>query len=281
MDDFADDLLKGERSGKYTPIEVAQWIESYAATATESLAQGERQATRKDRPEYRRLTIDIAVAADLGRFFGAKFRAGVLYRIFEQTSDRAALEEALKAYRAAREAWAAAAARTNGVYVADITVGELRQLRGHWADRLADIDADIAAIAPRLDSARPAQQGGPAAHAIAEALGRPHRPPVAGRHTPPSTFQPGRAFAVEFTAEKDYASVQLHYRHVNQAERWQSEAMQSNGRLWRASIPSEYTTGPYPLQYYFELKEAPESALLYPGFGNELTGQPYFVVRRG
>jgi len=68
---------------------------------------------------------------------------------------------------------------------------------------------------------------------------------------------------------------------VNQAERWQSAAMQSGGRVWRASIPSEYTQSPYPLQYYFELKEAPESALLYPGFGNELTGQPYFVVRRG
>ena len=26
----------------------------------------------------------------------------------------------------------------------DITVGEARQLRGHWADRLAEIDMDIA-----------------------------------------------------------------------------------------------------------------------------------------
>jgi hypothetical protein len=281
MEDFADDLLKRERSGKYTPMEVAQWIESYAATATASLAQADRQATRKDSPEYRRLTIDIAVTADLGRFFGAKFRAGVLYCIFEQTGDRGALEQALKSYRAAREAWAAAAARTTGVYMADITVGELHQLRGHWADRLADIDADIAAIASKLDSARPAQPGGPAARAIAEVLSPPHRPPVAGRHTPRSPFQAGRAVAVEFTAEKDYASVQLYYRHVNQAERWQSKAMQSNGRMWRASIPSEYTQGPYPLQYYFELKETPDSALLYPGFGNELTGQPYFVIRKG
>ncbi len=185
IDDFADDLLKGQRSGKYTPIEVAHWIESYAATAASSLALADGRATRKARPEYRRLTIDIAVAADLGRFFAAKFRAGVLYRIFEQTGDRLALEEALKAYRAAREAWAGTIARTKGVYMADITMGELRQLRGHWADRLADIDADIAAIALKLDSAKPASAGGPAAHAIAEALGRPQRPSLSGRHTPP------------------------------------------------------------------------------------------------
>ena len=281
MTDFADDLLKGERSGKYTPIEVAQWIEDYGAAAAAALARGDGRATQKDRPEYRRLTTDIAVNADLGRFFGAKFRAGVLYCIFERTGDRAALEAALKAYRAAREVWAGIAARTTGVYMADITVGESRVIRGHWADRLADMDADIAAVAAKLDSAKPAQAAGPVAHAIAEALGRPQRPAVTGRHTPPAKFNAGGPVPVEFAAGKDYASVELHYRTVNQAERWQSAPMQSAGRLWRAAIPGEYTQSPYALQYYFELKEAPESAGLYPGFGEQLTGAPYFVVRRG
>ncbi len=280
IDDFADDLLKGERCGKYTPIEAAQWIEDYAAAAAASLARGEGRATGKDKPEYRRLILDIAVAADLGRFFGAKFRAGVLYRIFDQTGDREALEAALKAYRAARGAWATIASRTKGLYMNDITVGEARQLRGHWADRLADIDADVASIEARLNSAKPAQEGGLIARAIAEVLGWPGRPAAGGRHTPPLRFQPGDALALEFAAEKDYTAVRLLYRHVNQAERWQSEPMQSDGRLWRAAIPAEYTRSPYALQYYIELKEAPESATLYPGFGEQLTGQPYFLVRR-
>ena len=278
IDEFADDLLKGERSGKYTPIEVAGWIEDYAAAATAALAHGEGRGTGRDRPEYRRLTVDISVAAGLGRFFGARFRAGVLYHIFDRTGDRAALEGALKFYRLAREAWAGIATRTKGVYMADITVGEMRQLRGHWADRVADIESDIAAVAAKLGSAKPAQASGPIARAIAEVLGRPQRPAVAGRHTPPARFQPGRPLAVEFTAEKTYGSVRLYYRHVTQAERWQSEAMQSNGRRWRAAVPAEYTESPYPLQYYFEVREAPESAVLYPGLGEQVTGQPYFVV---
>ncbi len=277
IDDFADDLLKDERSARYTPIEVARWIEDYAAAATASLAHGAARATGKDRPEYRRLTIDIAVAADLGRFFAAKFRAGVLYRIFDRTGDRGALEQAVKAYRAAREAWAGIVSRTKEVYAADITVGELRQLRGHWAERLADIDADIAAVAAKLRAAKPAQTGGPVARAIAEVLGRPQRPAASGRHTPPASFRPGRSLAVEFAAGKDYASVRLHFRRVNHAERWQSAPMHAEGRLWRATIAPEYTDTPYPLQYYFEL----DSAALYPGLGEQLTGQPYFVVRRG
>jgi hypothetical protein len=280
MIDFADDLLKGERSGKFTPIEVAQWIEDYAAAATTSLTRGEGRGTQKNRPEYRRLTLDIAVAADLGRFFGAKFRAGVLYHIFDRTGDRAALEAALKSYRAARDVWAAIAERTKGVYMPDITVGETRVLRGHWAERLADIDADIAAIAAKLDGAKPAQSEGAIARAVAEVLGRPQRRVVTGRHSAPATFQPGRSLSLEFAAESDLAAVLLLYRHVNQAERWESEPMQSEGRLWRAAIPAVYTNSPYPVQYYFELREGPDSAALYPGLGEQLVGQPYFTVLR-
>ena len=40
MNDFADELLKGERSGKYSPIEVAQWIEDYAAESFAAACRG-------------------------------------------------------------------------------------------------------------------------------------------------------------------------------------------------------------------------------------------------
>ena len=204
INDFADELLKGERSGKYSPIEVAQWIEDYAAAAEKHLAQAEIQAAGRDRaeyrriPEYQRLTIDVAIQAGLGRFFGAKFRSGVLYRLYERTGDRGALEQSLKQYRVARDAWAALAERARNVYVADITVGENRQLRGHWLDRLPAIDADIAAVAGKLDQAKPAgDDGGRLASAIQEALGRPRRAPLACRHTPPANFRPGQPLAIE------------------------------------------------------------------------------------
>ena len=111
INDFADQLLKGERSATYSPIEVAQWTEDYAADAARQLAEAAAKASGKDRPEYRRMVIDIELQASLGRFFGAKFRAGVLYRIHEQTGSRAALEACLERYRAAREIWVGLAGR--------------------------------------------------------------------------------------------------------------------------------------------------------------------------
>src|SRR6185312_10462512 len=61
---FAAELLKGESSGKYSPVEVAQWLEDLAQTAATQLAQS---ATSKT-PEYRRLAIDVKMQAALGRF---------------------------------------------------------------------------------------------------------------------------------------------------------------------------------------------------------------------
>jgi hypothetical protein len=280
INDFAAELLKGDRSGKYSPIEVAQWIEDYAASVTKHLAQAEAQASGRDRPEYRRLAVDVAIQAGLGRFFGAKFRGGVLYRIHDETGDRAALEESLKAYRAARDAWAELANRAKGVYVPDITVGEHPQLRGHWLDRLPAMDADIAALAAKLAQAKRAEPQARVALAIQEALGRPRRAPLACRHTPSARFRPGQPLEVELSPAGKPASARLYYRHVNQAERWETVEMEPHDNRYRATIPAAYTDSSYPLQYYFELKEGPEKAWLYPGFAADLANQPYFVVRR-
>ena len=283
INDYADELLKGECSGKYSPVEVAQWIEDYASQAAKSLAQAEPLIARKDRPEYRRMAEDVAIQAGLGRFFGAKFRSGALYRIYEQTGDRAALDESLKAYRAARSVWAQLANRAKSVYISDITVGENPQLRGHWLDRLPAIDADIALMEKKGNQSQAgATSQDRAASAIKAILGRPKRPSLPCQHQAAGKFRPGQPLNIELSVEKGSKSVsaRMYYRHVTQAERYQSAEMQLRGGRYYATIPGSYTDSPYPLEYYFELKQGPESAWLYPGFNAELTNQPYFLVRR-
>jgi hypothetical protein len=255
MSDFADELLKGERGGKYSPVEVAQWLDDLAATA----------AGGRD--------LDVQMQAGLGRFFAAKFRAGVLFQLHEGTGDRAALEEALKCYRAARASWAQVAERAKGVYVADITVGEQPWLRGHWLDRLPAIDEDIAALEKRMPAATASDHPRLRA-AIAEVLARPKRVTMAVRHTPQAHFEPRQSLALH--AATDAKSGRLYYRHVNQAERWESAELRDGA----AAIPAAYTDSPYPLQYYFEFHTGPDKAFLYPGFAPDLANQPYFVASR-
>jgi hypothetical protein len=277
INDFADELLSGERTAKCSPIEVAQWIEDYADAATKHLADAESKMQGNNRPEYRRLVIDVAIQAGLGRFFGAKFRSGVLYRIYQQTNDPAALAECLNQYRKARAAWADLADRGK-VYMSDITVGEHPQLRGHWLDRIPAMDKDISSIEAKGGTT----QGEPqpkAKQAIQAALARPKRTALNATHSPAASFHPGQPLTVEVVLEKPASSVRLYYRHVNQAERFKVAEMEASAQRYKATIPAAYTDSAYPLEYYFEVKETSESRL-YPGLSQSLTKQPYFVVRK-
>lgn len=277
MSDFAVELLKGERSGKYSPVEVAQWLEDLADGAEKDLLQ----TGKPDSVEFRRLAIDAHMQAGLGRFFAAKFRSGVLYAIYKGTGDRRALEEALKAYRTARARWAQVADQAKGVYAFDLSASDKASERGQWLDRLPAMDQDIALMEQYLPDAKTIGEPRVAA-AVAEVLGRPRRGSVACTHRPPAAFRPKEAVAIEIAVEKGRkpASARLYYRHVNQAERYESVEMEARDNLYRASIPGGYTDSPYPLQYYFEFKEGPEKAWLYPGFAADLANQPYFVLRR-
>jgi hypothetical protein len=279
INDFAGELLNGERSGKYTPIEYAQWIEDYADAASKYLARAEITAHGSG---FRRLAVDVKIQAGLGHFFGAKFRAGVLYAIYEQSGDRAALELAVQLYRKARSHWAQLSTVARDVYTSDITVGEEPYLRGHWLDRLPAIDGDIALMAKKLDQApaRTTAQPENVRLAIQEAVGRPTRRSVDCSHTQPEHFKPGESLDIELSVEKEIGSARLYYRRVNHAERFRTVEMQLKGKRYQAAIPADVTNTDYPLQYYFELKEGPTAAWLYPGFTADLMNQPYFVMRK-
>src|SRR5205085_6644483 len=139
---------------------------------------------------------------------------------------------------------------------------------------------DVAAMAAKLEKAGKTESSPRAAAAIQQALGRPSRSAWACHHSPPGRFRAGQPVPLELGVEKKLVSVRLFYRHVDQAERFESVEMQVKGPRYTAAIPATYTDSEYPLEYYFELRESPDSATLSPGLGQELTNQPSFVIRR-
>jgi hypothetical protein len=280
INDFAGELFSGERSGKYSPIEVAQWLEDLCDTASKHLEQVEKSSV-DNAPEFRRTAADVRIQIGLGRFFAAKFRSGVLYGIYEQSGDRAALEESLKAYRHAREIWFAFANEDGRVYTSDISFGPRPYQRGCWLDRVPAIDDDIATMAAKLDSLpENANKTALVRTAIQAALGRPQRDSIICTHVPPSHFVPGKDLPIVLSVEHpESVSVHLYYRHVNQSERYESGELKEDNHKFQGIIPASYTDSKYPLQYYFEFRQGREKAWLYPGLGKDLMNPPYFVVR--
>jgi hypothetical protein len=280
INDFAKEYLSGERSGKYTPLEVAQWLEDYASVGEKSLSDATAKASGKNKGEFRRMATDVAMQVRLGKFFASKFRAGVLYAIYDQTGDKAALEASLKMYRQSRAYWADLANIAKDVYVPDVTVGELPWLRGHWLDRIPAIDADVENMEKILANANGNQTSNKrSSDAIKEALGNNRRATAATRHSQPGEFSKGQPLKLEFSFDSAPASAMLFYRHVNQAERFQAVNVSINGNKGEAIVPADYTDKSYPIEYYLEIRNAKDNAWLFPGFNANLASQPYYSLR--
>lgn len=283
INEYVTQLLASNGGGKYSPLEVAQWMEDDAAAAGRHLQQMKLKAKSKAKPEYRRMEIDINMQILLGQFFAAKLRAGSLFAIYEQAADRMALEKALQQYKQARAHWAAAANLAKDVYKTDVSVGEEKHQRGHWLDRLPAIDADLAEMEKMLAAAKPSGADRPAlvVAAVNSCLQKTVRVSAAVKHTPLKTFKPGADIEVSFKAEGALATAVLYYRHVNHGERYQRVEMSLTNGSYRGVIPASYSKSAYPMAYYFELKPNASAATLYPGLGTNLTEQPYFVIRQG
>jgi hypothetical protein len=278
IDQHAKDLVSGTENPRYSPAEVSQWIEMAVQTSTRALEAARKSAaTGAQKPEFRRAEADILILNGLGMYYAQLFRAGLFYSIHEQTSDPEAGTQCRVAYQKARDAWAAMAERAKRVYVADVSYGSPAFRRGHWAARLAAIDADLAAVEAHF-AAKPGKRM--SASAAIQAVAQPAaRAAVSVKHTAPEAFRPGSDLHLTIGPATGVGQATLWYRHVNQAERWLSMPMQRAGSRFSAAIPASYTDSPYPLQYYFELRAA-GAAALYPAFNATLSNQPYYAIHK-
>jgi hypothetical protein len=278
--EHAQNLITGKVDARYNSSEVIASLESFAATSNNALAKARASAGAKARtPEFRRAEEDILILNGLGSFFANLFRSGLFFSIYEQTHDPQAAHEADVSYTKARLTWADFSTRAKSVYAADVSYGRPEFRRGHWVDRLAAIDADLAALRSYYSVGGPKTPVGE--HAILAADNPTSRPTIDAHHTPADSFHPGNELAISLSTPSNVTQAILWYRHVNHGERWRSMPMNTDARSYSysASIPAGYTNSPYPLQYYFELRTT-NAATLNPPFNSTWSNQPYYAIHK-
>lgn len=271
--EYATDAVAGRVSPKYSPAEVAGWLDLLAAATLEAADTARTVADIPDPGELRRLLIDARIAAHLGAFFADKLRAATGWELHHRTGRATDLDDAVAAYRRARNRWADAAA-AGAAYSDDLPFGQMPYQRGHWRDRLPAIDADLAAV--EAHAGRCACRRGPDPISWV-------RIAAGVDHEPPSHFAPGRPLPLRFAGVRPGLEVILRYREVDQSQRWSEVVMTADemGEC-RAEVPVSSTTGRYAVQYYVVLTgdAAPASVGLWPGLDpTDLSRQPYIVIQ--
>lgn len=279
ISEFAEDVLNGKRKGKYSPLEVADIMEQLADSALSHLAEAKAQIADPQQPSFRRWAVDVEIMAGIGHFFAHKFRAGLAFELFLQTEKASLLKEALASYTEARDAWKRIIEVSQGVYKDNLAFGLAPFIRGHWSDRLAAIEEDIAEVDKLYRSLpEPSAADTVTVSELVRPFEQGERP--AYLHTPVTGLVKGAEAPVEISFADSAAPLQvrLHYRHVNQSELYRQADMVQAGGTYTAVIPQEYTASPYSIQYFFEIGYEGGDRWLAPGFAADLSGQPYYVI---
>jgi hypothetical protein len=277
IDSYAQTLLRNTIIPHYHPLEVAHWLDEMVTQSSSALAQAKKSAAgRMASPAFRRAEQDILILNGLGRYFASLFRAALCYSLFQSTGDKQIATEGLKWYRSALEAWRAMSMKAESVYISDVSYGATPNRRGHWMDRIPEIEKDVAALEQYFTSANVVNVGINAIGLISVPRSRAN---YEASHTPAQTFHPGSDLTLMLQVAEPVTEAILWYRHVTHAERWISKPMERSGQVFAAAIPGPYTRSPFPLQYYFELRSRTD-ATFYPRINATLSNQPYFAIHR-
>ncbi len=277
--EYAELLLAGKPSHRYTPLDVADWLERLAEGCERELTAA-RSSRDFGRPEVQRITIDVAILAGIARHFAEKQRAACWAELFVATKASVLIEPMLDHARRAVFAWEGIAAISRDLYHDDITYGPQSWLRGSWHSRLPEMQAELL----DLEAIRglggtesvPADERTNAAIAALRSRRPTRAEPIdigAGRR-----FNAGEPVSVSVAATAD-APPMLHYRHVNQAERWRSVAMSREADGFEAEIPADYTASDFHLQYFVSFSRDGD-AVLVPGLAGDLANEPYVTLLR-
>ncbi|QGN34355.1 hypothetical protein [Microlunatus sp. Gsoil 973] len=278
-DDYVAALIDGTPLPRYTPIDVAEWLDTLASSAREHIARARAVAAEASDPaELERMMIDAEIAAGLGEHFADKLRSAVSWALHRRTGAVDDLEDCIRDYHAAREHWHQLA-EAGKAYRDDLPFGQMPYQRGHWQDRLPIIDRDLAAVeAHRTSCDCPT---GP----------RPRRPwvtvPAEVDHRPVDGFLAGHPIKLVATVVDPRIQLTLRYREVDQSQAWSELPMATSPRDDRerfAEIPAGAATGRYRIQYRFVAvspaeDDQPARVGLAPGLDPvRLDRQPYHVL---
>jgi hypothetical protein len=273
--EYADDAVSGRLSAKYTPLEVASWLDELVG-AGEAALNGVEPPDSGLSAQAQRTVVDLQILARLGRFFAGKFRAAVEYALYRRNRDSLHLEACIEQLRGAHSAYAEIADVASGVYQDDLAFGVGLSDRGSWQDRLAAMHEDRQLLEIELERLG---QPTPTPSAPSQLAHRATRRAVEAEFRPPVPFERGAPVKVCLTVtDLTVDGAVLRYRHLNQAEDYEAVTMVREGDDFTATIPAGFTTEPYPLMYFAELRRSGDHPVMVPTLGKALAEQPYVVV---
>ncbi len=282
IDEYADDEARRQIQGKYTPLQVGEWLIGFAADVRAALSTAQEMIDTDHSAEYRALRLDLSMLADLAEYHAHKIRAALGLARYRLSAAHTSLSAARDAAVAARSSWAALSEKGRGSYYdpLEFNAGQSRARAGQWHDYLAELDADIAQLAEMLSHSSRAEASVGENRAVS---GESSTPLFTVQVVdPPQRWQPGQDLPIRVrSASREHwkEAPVLHFRHANQLEgAFQQIPMQPTDDGFIAVIPGDAIQRHWDLLLYVSAVLAPHTVWIYPGLYHPVHPLPYFVI---
>jgi len=280
FNDEAKILMEKGETAKILPSRNSVWFKQTSDQINQHINQAERAAGRNLTNELISTLTDLKILSNLALYHSRRIPAAVSYRLFENTGDVSALDDALRYEKEAIVAWKQIADAAGDVYADTLKMGpRTRTLVGHWKQELTSLQTGLEKLEQmrknyqHTDSAKKATLYQPFEHNNYTKLFRVTHDPVAVAHAgQPVTVK------VKLSTAAGLKWVHLLYRDVNQYEDFKTLDMPLtlDKNVYQAIIPGKDIKLKWDLMYLVEIMNLDKKGIIYP----DLTVQtPYRVVK--
>jgi hypothetical protein len=281
IDEYAGDFFAGKGfSGKYSPLQTADWLEALARETEKALAKGEELGALG--AEFLAMRADLCMLIDFARYHAEKMRAAYALALWNLTKKGDYLSDAAVLLESAIGYWEALSQRGRENYYHDLNFSSAGSTtrRGAWGDLTQELEADRKSLGRRLESEGLGTKNS-LVHSYHAALLPVESSLLSASF--PETASAGKALNIEVKiasfGEPDADPV-LHYRHTDQTEGlFHILRMERRDNSYHAVIPSGYISPEWDLQIYITVQGPSGSCVMLPGIYHPVYPYPYHVVR--
>ncbi|MDA0840501.1 MAG: hypothetical protein O3B01_28965 [Planctomycetota bacterium] len=275
VDEYVEDALTRKLCGKWTPYQIAAYLESLAEQTEKVLSAMEAEG--KFNAESKGMQVDSEIISHLARYHATRLRATVQYALHQKTGEPRLLVEALNLLQAARSEWQKLVESAEP-YHSNLVFGrESFRHTGHWRDWFAVIDKDIERLGSMAVSGERQVSCEPAVTRVSDVLQSEKRPELSVEFSVPSIAPAGHDLSIRIQASSNepVSHARCFHRNTNQALHFGVVELTCSRQAWEGNIPAEAIPRNWDLMIFFEFDLANGTAVRWPDW-RERT--PYFMI---
>ena len=283
IDRYAKDLTDNDLKGKYSPLQVAQWLEELACS-TGLLVKEAEKVGGESCAELKAMLVDFSMLCDFAEYHADKMRAALAVELWNIKKAPELLADAKIYLNRALTHWKALSEKGLENYYHDLdysTAGTLTR-RGTWNDMTCEIEADCKTLDELISEGCAQLSEEPSGQIESVYLPPECRVMFADL---PDWAPVGEDIRIDVAVSGLWnagSAPTLHYRYTNQtAGLYKTMPMKKSPDGYTAVIPAEFVIPEWDIQVYITVQERSGACTIFPGIYHPIYPHPFHVIDIG